>query len=220
MTHRNNARVAGAAFLLYIGVGIAQMVLSGALRADGTAARLALIARHSARVQTNVVLSLGICVIALVLATALHALTRAQDPELALLALLFRAGEGVLTVVTPLASLGLLWAATRGADAPGVLALAELLFQARAWNVLLTATLFALGSTLFSWLLLRGRVIPPGLAWVGLGASVLLVVGLPLQLVGLLHGPVTQLIWIPMAVFEIPVGIWLLVKGVRPAAAG
>jgi NADH:ubiquinone oxidoreductase subunit K len=58
-------------------------------------------------------------------------------------------------------------------------------------------------------------MIPVALAWLGVLASVLLVVALPLQLAGLLRGPVTQLMWIPMAAFEIPLGLWLIVKGVR-----
>ncbi|HEX9423014.1 MAG TPA: DUF4386 family protein [Pyrinomonadaceae bacterium] len=73
---------------------------------------------------------------------------------------------------------------------------------------------FAVGSTSFSWLLLRGRMIPVGLAWLGVLASVLLVVGLPMQLAGLLRGTVTQLMWLPMAVFEIPLALWLIIKGV------
>jgi hypothetical protein len=40
------------------------------------------------------------------------------------------------------------------------------------------------------------------------------VVGLPLQLAGFLAGPVTQFMWLPMAAFEIPLGLWLLIKGV------
>src|SRR5438477_4800273 len=62
---------------------------------------------------------------------------------------------------------------------------------------LVAATFFAVGSTLFSWLLLRGRMIPVALAWLGVVASILLVVALPLQLAGLLHGAVTQLMWLP-----------------------
>ena len=54
------------------------------------------------------------------------------------------------------------------------------------------------------------------LAWLGVFASVLLVVALPLQLAGFLRGAVTQLVWIPMAVFEIPLGVWPLGKGVAP----
>src|SRR5829696_5966273 len=53
------------------------------------------------------------------------------------------------------------------------------------------AIFFAVGSTLFCWLLLRGRLIPAALAWLGVLASVLLVVVLPLQLAGVLHSPLT-----------------------------
>jgi hypothetical protein len=56
------------------------------------------------------------------------------------------------------------------------------------------------------------------LAWLGVVASALLVVSLPLQLVGVLRGLFTQLMWLPMAAFEIPVGFWLLVKGVPTPA--
>jgi hypothetical protein len=70
------------------------------------------------------------------------------------------------------------------------------------------------------WLLLRGRMIPVALAWLGVLASVLLVVILPLQLAGLLGGPmtwfawVTWLQWLPMLVFEVALALWLIIKGV------
>ena len=83
------------------------------------------------------------------------------------------------------------------------------------------AIFFAVGSTLYSWLLLRGRLIPVALAaWLGVLASVLLVVILPLQLAGLFGGPtswsasVTWLVWLPMLVFEVAFALWLLIKGV------
>jgi hypothetical protein len=79
----------------------------------------------------------------------------------------------------------------------------------------MSAILFAMGSTLFSYLFLRGRTIPVPMAWLGVVASVLLGVGLPLQLAGFLRGPVTSYMWIPMAAFEVPLGFWLLIKGVR-----
>jgi hypothetical protein len=218
MTRRTNAGVAGFAFLFYIAVGITQLVLSSPTRADGTAARLALIAQHAWRIRTNVVLSLVICVTAVVLATALYAITRDEDRDLAVLALAFRLGEGLLVAVGMLTSLGLLWLAT-DKDAVQVTTVAELLMHIQGWNVTVTATLFALGSTVFSWLLLRGRMIPVGLAWLGVIASVLLAVGLPLRLVDVLSGSVTQLLWLPMAAFEIPLGFWLMLKGVRPVRA-
>src|SRR5438552_3170738 len=56
------------------------------------------------------------------------------------------------------------------------------------------------------------------LAWLGVVASVLLVLGLPLQLAGFLGGPVTWLMWLPMLVFEVVLGLWLLIKGVATPA--
>lgn len=48
--------------------------------------------------------------------------------------------------------------------------------------------------------------------------TVLLVVGLPLDLAGFLSGPVTSAMWIPMALFEVVLAGWLLVKGAAPPA--
>ena len=81
---------------------------------------------------------------------------------------------------------------------------------------LVGATLFAIGSTFFCWLLLRGHVLPRALAWTGVVASVILVIGLPLHLGGLLGAPLTMLMWMPMLAFEVPGGLWLLAQGVPP----
>ena len=90
-----------------------------------------------------------------------------------------------------------------------------------------SAIFFAVSSVIFCRLLLRGRMIPVTLAWLGVVASVLLVVILPLQLAGLLGGrtswstSVTWLVWLPMLAFELALAFWLLIKGVAsPAPRG
>jgi hypothetical protein len=76
------------------------------------------------------------------------------------------------------------------------------------------------GSLIFCWLFLRGRMIPVALAWLGVLASALLVVMLPLQSAGLFGGALswsattTMLLWLPMLVFEVTVALWLIIKGV------
>jgi hypothetical protein len=55
---------------------------------------------------------------------------------------------------------------------------------------------------------------PVPLAWLGVLASILLVVGLSLQLADFLCGPATYFMWIPTAVFEVMLGLWLLIRGV------
>ena len=199
MTRTTNARLAGFTFLVYIAAGVAGMAFAaGAL--------------------VGVVLSLVMCFSALVLGVTLYAITREEDRDLAMLGLACRVGEGVLGAMFLPMGLALRTLGTRAPDAPdaaAIQALGALLVKARGFNVTLGATFFAVGSLLFCWLLLRGRMIPAALAWLGVVASVLLVVGLPLQLAGLVHGPVAQLMWLPMAAFEIPVAFWLIVKGVR-----
>ena len=221
MTRRTNARIAGVTYLLYIAVAFPAMVLFGkATSAKGTAAKLAGIAQHAGDVRAVVALSLVSCFAALVLAVTLYAITRDEDPDLAMLGLTCRVGEGFLSAVSILETMGLLWLATAtGADAPnavGAQALGQLLLKLGDWNTSVGATLFAVGSTIFSWLLLRGRIVPAPLAGLGVFASLLLVVGLPAQLLGLVTGPAVGLyMWLPMLAFEITVALWLIIKGAR-----
>lgn len=162
LTRMTYARIAGFTFLFYIAAGITSLVLAG-------------------QPHVTDVLSLLTSFSALVLGVTLYAITREQEPTVALLAMMCRVVEAI----------------------PGE-----------------SAIFFAVGSTLFCWLLLRGRMIPIALAWLGVVASVLLVIILPLQLAGLFGGTlswsasVTWLVWLPMLVFEVTLALWLLIKGV------
>jgi hypothetical protein len=218
MTRTTNARIAGFTFLFYIAVAFPSMVLfARATSGEGLAAKLAGIAQHATDLRLAVVLSLGGCFSALVLAVTLYAITRDEDPDLAMLGLTCRVGEGLIGAASVPATVALLQIATAtGPQAPDSAATQALAAFVLERSPLVSALFFAVGSTLFAWLLLRGRVIPIALARLGVLASVLLGVGLPLQLAGVLHGRVTQLMWIPMAAFEIPLGFWLLFKGVSP----
>lgn len=213
MTRATNARVAGITYLAYIAVGLPAALLFGqATNAQGTAAKLARIAQHVPSLKIAIALNLTACFAALVLAASLYGITRDEDPEVALLALSCRVGEGVLGAMGPVATLALMSLATADADA-AALPIGALLFKMKAWSETLGATFFSVGSTLFCCLLLRGRIIPGALGWLGVAASVVLLVGLPLELIGLLRGLLASLIWLPMLVFEVTLALWLLVKG-------
>jgi len=166
MTLRTNARVAGFTYWIYFAAGIA-----GLLRPGNTSA--------------TAVLSLITSFSALVLGVTLYAITREQDPDLALLGLGCRVIEAV----------------------PGH-----------------GEIYFAVGSSVFCWLLLSGRMIPVALAWFGLTASVFLVMLLPMQIAGYFGGPrnwsspVTWAVWLPMLVFELTLAVWLITKGVAMPA--
>jgi hypothetical protein len=80
--------------------------------------------------------------------------------------------------------------------------------------MIISATSFAVGSTIFSYLFLRSRTIPVPLAWLGLVASLMIVVALPAELAGFFTGSLDWMIWLPMLVFEVSLGLRLLIRGV------
>jgi hypothetical protein len=227
MTRTTNARIAGLTFLLYIAVAFPAMVLSAKATAGGSiAAQLVTMAQHTTEMRITILLEIlsGFC--GLVLAVTLYAITRDEDRELAMLGFACRVAEG-LAGVFPVTTLGLLWLATNAGpsapDVPSANALAAYLLKVGAWQTISASLFFAVGSTLFAYLLLRGRMIPAPIAWIGVFGSALLVVILPLQLAGSIAGPIAQLVWIPVALFELTLAPWLLIKGVaaptrRPSA--
>jgi hypothetical protein len=219
MTRATNARIAGFTFLSYIAAGITSMVLfRRAAVGDTVAAKLAGIAAHGSDAGPLVLLGLVQCFSALVLGVTLYAITRDEDGDLAMLGLVCRVGEGIIVALSILAMRTLFWLATAGgADAPDPAAARALAAYLLRDDVALTATFFAVGSAAFAYLFLRGRMIPGPLAWLGVAASVILVVALPLQLAGWLPDPFATVIWLPMLAFEVPLGLWLLARGVAPA---
>ena len=218
MTRSTNARLAGFTYLFYTAVGSTlHLLMNRATNAEGIDATLALIAAHASDVRVSVLLSLLESFSALVLAVALYGITRDQDHELAMLALVCRVCEGVIgaTIGVPV-KLGLLWLAGAAAgppDAATVHSLGAFLLMPVP-SIPVGTIFFAVGSALFSYLMLRGRMVPVPLAWFGVLASVLLVAVLPLQLADFLKD--VWYLWIPMALFQIVLALWLLIKGVAP----
>ena len=224
MTRDTNARITGLTFLLYIAVAFPSMVLSAkATGGDSISARLVNIAQHTTEMRVTILLEVlsGFC--GLVLAVTLYSITRDEDRDLAMLGFACRVAEG-LAGVFPVTALGLLWLATNAGpsapDASSANALAAYLLRVGAWQTISASLFFAVGSTLFAYLLMRGRMIPAPIAWIGVFGSALLVVILPLQLAGFITGAITQLAWIPVALFELTLAPWLLIKGVAAPTRG
>jgi hypothetical protein len=214
--------LAGIFYLAYIAAAFPSMVITDrAAEGEGTAAKLAGIARHAASIRATVVLAVVCFVCAVGLAVTLYALTRDEDRDIALLAFCCRLTEGVMNASSALQTLGLLSVATAataasGADAAGYRVLGAFLLRQESHSFLIGGTVFAIGSTLFCWLFLRARSIPVPLAWLGVVGSALIAVALPVQAAG---GPTTMLIWIPIFLFEVSFAVWLIVKGVAEPGA-
>jgi hypothetical protein len=157
----------------------------------------------------------------LVLAAMLYAVTKSEDRNLAMLALSCRAVEAALYAAGITEALTLL-SLSEGDGEESALALGVFVTDVDAWSTNIGASFFAVGSALYAYLFFKARSIPMALAVLGLLASLILVVGVPLQTAA---GHTTTegasaAIWLPMIVFELATGLWLLIKGAEPSAAG
>ncbi len=220
MTRTTNAKIAGFTYLFYAAVGICgEWLMHQARGAGDDAAKLARIGQYATNVRLNILIVVLECFSALVLAVALYGITRDEDHELAMLALACRVAEGILGMLNIPGYLGLLWLARTGIgtgapDIPTTNALRAFLLMPSP-SVPIGAIFFAVGGLIFSYLLLRGRMVPVSIAWLGVLASGLLVVALPLQLAGFPTGPLTGYYqWLPALVFQVLLALWLLIKGV------
>jgi len=221
LTNQTNARLAGVTFLAYIATGIADMALFGQVAIGPTmAAKFSSLAQHVTTVRVCALLELLTFFEAATLAVTLYALTRDEDTDVAMLAFACRLAEGVIGAVGALGTLRLASVAEAssqaGADGVALTAIGASLLAQGGSSGLIGAMCFAVGSTLFAWLFLRARSIPVALAWLGVAASALLVLALPLRLTRLLPPRLEWPIWMPMLAFEVTLAVWLIVKGTRP----
>ena len=226
MTRTTNARIAGFTYLFYAAIGICiELLMHQARGVDGGAAELVRIGQYATNVRLSILIVVLECVSALVLGVTLYGITRVEDHELAVLGLVCRVAEGVLGTLRIPSYLGLLWLAKPGGgtgapDIPTTNALRTFLLMPVP-SVPIGAIFFAVGSLIFSWLLVRGRMVPVSIAWLGVFSSGLLAVALPLQLAGFPTGPLsgyTQ--WLPALAFQVVLALWLLIKGVATPARG
>ncbi len=218
MTRPLIARIAGATFLLYIAIRVPGAVLfEGSIGTGAAANRLAAVAAHASDLRIATVLALANSVCALVMGVLLYFYTRRSHAELSTLTLICRTGEAVLFGVFALGLIALVFIAesstqaSRDTDARLVTAI----IRSTRHATLVASFFFAIGSTAFAWVLMRGRLAPRYVAALGFIGSLVPVVGMPLQIIGALRGFNTGLLWILLFLFEIVLGVWLLTSGGR-----
>jgi hypothetical protein len=191
------------------------ILFARATAGDDASQTLATLARMMPAARVTVLLDVLQPVCALVLAVTLYRLVKAVDPTVALLAMLFRVGEGLLGALPILTKLELMHLATTppvgSANAAGYLAAANELLHRPDDGF--SQFFFVVGGFLFACLFVRGRLIPRWLAWIGvvtIGAQLIVV---PLHIATMVPEAFVNWGWMAILLYELPLGIWLIVKG-------
>lgn len=192
-------------------------VLFSVVGTEDVASTLGSLGDHALRVRFSVLLQIFAGIGTIIMAVMLFATLRRADTNLAALALSCRLVEATLYAVTVLTVQMLLFEgqeyASSGSNAAAYeVLLPSLLFLKKAGSAV-GAMFFAAGSLIFSYMFFKVRSIPIWLSSLGIVSSVVVLLGLALQVLDLDTMAIRMLIWLPLAVFEITLGIRLLVRG-------
>ncbi len=220
MTQRIEGRLAGYAYLAYIVFAMSASILSGKTNTGADTAHMLATLRSTISIaKITVLLDLLQIVCAITLAVTLYQLSRTVDATVALLAMAFRFGEGLAGFVPLLGKLELMKLATASnpycANSTGCLAIAGEIFNRP--DDLFGQFCFVVGGFLFAYLLLAGHLIPRWMAWTGVTTIGLQLICVPLYVATILPGRIVNWLWFPILLYEIPLGVWLILRGVRDA---
>jgi len=220
--------VAGLLYLVQMATGVfGEAYVRGPLIVRGDATRTAQNILGAERLfRLSIAGDLVTYVAVLVLIWALYVVVRPVDKNVALLAVLFRLAENaVLCVATvnSLVALRLLSGADdfKAFDVSQLHALARLALAAQGLAMRVGFVLLGLGSAVFGYLLLKSRYVPRALAAWGIFASLALAIVTLVIVVFPRAGDVMGLAYMaPMGLYEVGLGLWLLVKGIPAAPSG
>jgi Domain of unknown function (DUF4386) len=221
-----HARLAGFLYLTIIVTSILSLFLvESRLVVDGDRAATAeRIAANETLFRAGLVYETVMFASVIALAWALFVVLRGVDRNLALLALLWRMAEAVVGAVTVLLGvLVVLLAGGRGVRAafePEQLhSLVDVLLAARTVGFNVTIFFLSLGTITYCRLLYRSRYVPRVLAGTGIVAFAIMLVGAAVSLLLPRYEDLAMAAWAPGIVFEVVIGLWLLLRGIRTAPA-
>ncbi len=155
-----------------------------------------------------------------ILVWALYVVLKPINRNVALLAAFLRLVEtsiGGVTILNAFVALRLLSGAAylQAVDTSQLQALARVFINAQGTGLQIAFVFLGLGSTVFSYLWFKSHYIPRSLAALGIfGSLVLTIVTLAIMVFPGL-GAVGLAYMMPMGIYEVTLGFWLLVKGLR-----
>jgi len=216
------ARVAGVIYLLAMVLGIfSQVYVLGRIVDDDPARTAQQIATSEGLFRLGIVVDVITFATDVVIAWALYELLKSVDMSLALLGALLRVADAAILAVTTVSGLVTLRLLSgvgylQAFEPSQLQSLARLYVSVRGNGFPVGFVFLGLGSTVFAYLLLRSRYVPRALAGWGIFASLLLAIGsLGVMLSPWFAANAGMLYMVPMFFYEVPLGLWFLIRGVR-----
>jgi hypothetical protein len=163
-------------------------------------------------------------ILVMVLTWAFYVLLRPVNRHLALLGAFFRLSELAVLCIATVNSLVVLRLLSGAAylktfDPNQLHSLVMLAYHTQGLGMGVGFILLGLGSAVFAYLLMQSRYVPKGLAVLGLYSSLLLALGSLTIIVFPGLGVIGMSYMMPMGLYEVGLGFWLLIKGIKVPSA-
>ncbi len=219
---RNYARVAGIFYLLTFASSIPALILIGPVLND---AAYVTSAGQDTRVLWGCLLDTVNALTAIGSAVAVYAVVKRQNASMALGFVTSRLVEAAVVMIGVVSLLAVVTMrqdfAGSGADATSLTVTANALVDVRNWTFLFGPGLMPVfNALLFGTLLYRSRLVPRVIPTVGLIGAPLLFIAFIANLFGAFAQVSTAsfFLTLPIAAWELSIGIWMTFKGFRPEA--
>ena len=222
------ARLAGAMYLIQMATGtFTQIYARGSLIARGDPTQTARnIIDSEGLFRIGIASDLATYTAVLIATWALYVLLRPVNRNLALLAVLFRLMELAIHFNATVESLGVLRILSgaeylKSIEVNQLQSMAQLALSVQGEAVNMGFILLGLGSAVFARLLFESRFIPRLLSGWGMFASLLIGAYALATIVFPKAGALQVLPMLPMGIYEVTLGFWLLLRGakIQPRAA-
>ena len=221
---KNIPRLLGAAFLLQAvasmvsGLFLAPVDLLKPSVSDNISAIMTSIANNALLMRASIVGEMITAIGIILLAVLLYATLKKQNKIIALVALGLYLAEAILLAVREILVFSLLRISQESVIAghPAYLqTLGNLFYESQSFGYSILMLPFAVGAILFYYLFFKSGYIPRVLSLWGLVAVFLAFIGTLFELFGY---NVPLVVFLPNLPFELTIGVWLMVKGIRESS--
>ena len=214
---RNTPRLLGAAFLLQaVASLVSGLILLQPLIVSGNIINsMTNISNNALQMRASIVGEMITAIGIVILGVLLYITLKKQNMKIALVALGLYLIEAALLAASRIPAFSLLRISQESVIAghPAYLqTLGNLLYESLDFGYSLHMLVFVLGATLFYYLFFKSGFLPRVLSLWGLIAAPLALIGILFVLFGY---DVPIVVFLPNLPFELTIGVWLMVKGIR-----
>jgi hypothetical protein len=213
---KNTPRLLGAAFLLQAVASAVWTYLLSSLTVTGDiSASMTNIASNATQMRASIVFTMITAIGIVMIGVLMYAILKNQNRNIAIVAMglyLIEAGILAASRIPAFALLRISQESVIAGHPADLQTLGNLFYESADFGDWLHMLPFALGATLFYYLFFKSGFIPRVLSLWGLIAASLAIIG---TLFGLLGYDVPIIVFLPNLPFELTIGVWLIVKGIR-----